>query len=123
MTTVLVRLLGTDGSWWVLGAGTPNIKITEPAALTSIATPVRLRGTSTAFEATVQVSIRQDDATKPLAETFVMGGANGTMGPFDAKVAFTAPTAHTGAVVMYTVSSADGHVSEASVIRVTFSGA
>lgn len=121
VTTVLVRQLGSDGTWWVLGATTPNIVIAQPATLATIDSPVELSGTSTAFEATVQYAVREDDHTKPLAEGFVMGGANGTMGPFKAKVALSRPTSRYGAVTLYTVSSADGHVLEASVIRVRLS--
>ena len=123
VTTVLVRRIGADGSWWVLGSGTPNIRLTEPAALGSITSPVRLRGTSTAFEATVNVSIRQDDHTGALADTFVMGGANGQMGPFDATVKFARPTSRAGAIVLVTLSSETGHVLEATVVRVRFAAA
>jgi hypothetical protein len=116
-TTVIARQIGADGSWWVLGAATPNIRLTQPAALATISSPVRLRGMSTAFEATVQVSIRQDDVAKPLVESFLMGGSS-QMGPFDASFAFAAPTSRYGAIVMYTNSAANGHVTGATVIRV-----
>jgi hypothetical protein len=119
-TTVLVRRLGDDGSWWILGSAAPDIRIAEPVALARITSPVRLRGRSTAFEATVNVSIREDDNSRPLAESFVMGGANGQFGPFDASVDFSAPASPYGAIVMYTISSESGHVSEATVIRVGF---
>jgi hypothetical protein len=122
VTTVFVRQLGTDSTWWVLGAATPEIQLTEPAALATISSPVRLAGQSTAFEATVNVSIREDGGATPLAETFVMGGANGTMGPFAKSVAFSAPTQPAGAIVLYQISSESGHVTEASVIRVKFAG-
>ena len=118
-TTVLVRKI--DGSWWVLGAGTPNLRLTEPAALAQISSPVRLRGTSTAFEGTVNVSIRQDDVTEPLVEGTMNGGSNGQMGPFDASFTFAAPTSNAGAIVLSTISSATGNVAEASVTRVRFS--
>jgi hypothetical protein len=116
---VIVRQI--DGSWWVLGSATPNIHLTQPAALAKIRSPVRLRGTSTAFESTVNVSIRQDDIAKPLVESFLMGGANGEMGPFDASFAFDPPRSSDGAIVLYTISAANGHVAEATVIRVRLS--
>ena len=122
-TTVLVRQMGADGSWWVLGASTPNITLVQPPALATISSPVRLRGTSTAFEATVQVSIRQDDVAKPLVESYLMGGSNGKMGPFDASFTFAVPASRYGAIVLYTISSANGHVVEATVTRVGLSPA
>ncbi|HEY5011931.1 MAG TPA: Gmad2 immunoglobulin-like domain-containing protein, partial [Acidimicrobiia bacterium] len=120
VTTILVRQLGTDGSWSVLGAATPNIRLTEPAALAAIGSPVRLRGSSSAFEGTVQVSIRQDDVAKPLTEGFVTGGSL-AMGPFDSTFTFPAPTSSYGAIVLDTISPETGHVSEATVIRVRLS--
>jgi hypothetical protein len=121
VTTVLVRKIGTDNSWWVLGSATPNIDIVAPVANALITSPLQLRGSSTAFEATVNYALRQDDVAKPLTEGFVMGGANGEMGPFSTSVPFAKPASASGAVVMYVVSMADGHVAEASVIRVRYS--
>lgn len=122
VTTVLVRQLDTDSSWWVLSASTPNIRPTAPAALATITSPVRLRGSSTAFEATVNVSIRADDRSTPLAESYFMGGATG-LGPYDASMKYTPSTSRYGAIVLYTISSESGHVAEATVIRVRFAGA
>jgi hypothetical protein len=120
VTTVAVRRLGNDGSWWVLGAATDNIRLTEPAALATIASPVAVRGTSTAFEATVNLEVRQDGNPAPLTKTFVMGGANGQMGPFTAAIDFRRPTSRAGGIVLYTVSPADGRIVEATAIRVGF---
>ena len=120
-TTAIVRDLAADGSWWVLGAATANIVLTEPAALATIRSPVRLRGMSTAFEGTVQVSIRQDDVAQPLVESFLMGGSNGQMGPFEASFTFAAPTSLYGAIVLDTISPATGQVAEATAVRVRLS--
>jgi hypothetical protein len=117
-TTVIVRQM--NGAWWVLGASTPNIKLTQPAALAQISSPVQVRGTSTAFEGTVNVSIRQDNVAKPLVDGIVMGGSNGQMGPFNASFTFAKPASSYGAIVLYTISPANGNVAEATVIRVRF---
>lgn len=119
-TTVLVRQLGNDGTWWVLGAQTGNIQLTTPAASSSISSPLTVRGTSTAFEATLDVEVREDGNAQPLASTFLMGGANGQMGPFEGVIAFSAPHASAGAVVLSTKSPEDGRVDEATVVRVRF---
>jgi immunoglobulin-like protein involved in spore germination len=120
-TTVIVRQM--DGAWWVLGSATPNIKLTQPAALATISSPVQLRGTSTAFEATVNVSIRQDNVAKSMVDGIVMGGSNGQMGPFNGSFTFAKPTSSDGAIVLYTISAANGNVAEATVIRVRLSPA
>jgi hypothetical protein len=120
VTIVLVRQL--DDSWWVLGSSTPNIQLTSPAALATITSPVHLRGTSSAFEATVNTQVRQDGVTEPLGRGTVMGGSNGAMGPFDGTLAFATPSpGSAGALVLLTLSAKDGHVSEATVVRVKFS--
>jgi hypothetical protein len=121
VTTVLVRQLGD--SWWVLGSSTPNIQLTSPSALATISSPVHLQGTGTAFEATINTQVRQDGVTEPLGSGTVMGGSNGAMGPFDGTLAFQAQApGSAGALVLLTVSAKDGHVSEATVVRVKFSG-
>jgi hypothetical protein len=120
VTTVLVRRLAPDDTWWVLGASTPNLQLTSPAALATITSPVTLAGQSTAFEATVDVQIRQDGTPDALAKDFVMGGSMGEMGPFSKAVPFTPPSAAAGAVVLETFSAEDGTVREATVTRIAF---
>ena len=119
VTTVLVRKLGPDSSWWVLGAGTAAINLTEPVWNASISSPVILKGTSMAFEGTVQTQVREDDNSKPLGEGFVTGGSKG-MGPFNGTLAFAKSTSKYGAVVLDTISAEAGTVMEAMVIRVRF---
>ena len=120
VTTVLVRQLGSDGSWSVIGSSTPNIQVTAPAALATVTSPVTVTGNSTAFEATVNVEVREDANATPLGKGFVMGGANGQMGPFTATLSFTRPAAAAGALVFMTLSAETGTVSEAAVLRVAF---
>jgi hypothetical protein len=120
VTTVLVRQLGPDDSWWVLSAFTANIEVTAPAVLTRVASPVTLGGTSTAFEATVEVEVREDGNDQPIGSGFVMGGANGELGPFHSTLVFEPSTADAGAIVFFTVSSEDGGILEAAVVRVSF---
>ena len=122
VTTVLVRQLGDDDSWWVIGASTPSIQVSAPEALAAITSPVTVTGQSTAFEATVNVEVRQDDTLTPLVEDVFMGGSNGEMGPFTAELSFGAQTADAGAIVFTTLSAEDGSVQEASVVRVSFGG-
>src|SRR5207302_230822 len=120
VTTVLVRQLGSSGDWWVLGCVTASIQISKPSAGASVSSPLHLAGRSTAFEAQVAAEIRQDGSTTPLGTGFVMGGANGEMGPFDGSLTFRTPTATGGALVLRTYSAKDGTVLEAAVLRVRF---
>jgi len=118
-TTVLVRQLGPDDSWWVLGAATAAIDLTAPTWNAAISSPVTLTGTSVAFEGTVRTQVRQDGMTTPLGEGFVTGGST-SMGPFRGTLAFSRPSAAYGAVVLTIISAENGAVSAASVVRVRF---
>lgn len=120
VTTVLVRQLTAANTWWVLGAVSPNITVTSPPALQKIVSPVLLQGQSTANEAVVNVQVRQDGRLSPLARSTVMGGSMGAMGPFTKTVPFAKPSTVRGALVFRTYSAKDGHVLEASVLRVAF---
>lgn len=119
-STILVRQLDATNSWWVIGAVTNSIQISAPTGLATITSPVRLRGMSTAFEATVQAAVREDGNATPLGRGHFNGGANGDMGPFDTTLAFTTPSAPAGAVVLFTDSMEDGGVMEIAVVRVKF---
>ena len=114
-----MRKLGSDNSWWVLGAGTAAIRLTEPVWNASITSPVALKGTAMAYEGTVQTQVREDDNSKPLGEGYVTGRGD-AMGPFSGSLAFAKATSKYGAVVLFTISAKDGSVVEASVIRVRF---
>lgn len=118
--TVMVRKLAPDDTWWVIGAATTHLQLDAPVWNASITSPVTLSGRSDASEATVNVEIRQDGSLTPLGTDFVMGGANGTMGPFSKAVTFTKPTARQGAIVFTMRSSDGGGTLEAGVIRVQF---
>jgi hypothetical protein len=121
-TTVIVREFGPDGAWWVLGAATANLQLHSPKWNASIASPVTLSGESTAFEATVNVEIRQDGTLIPLASSFVTGGSMGQIGPFSKAVRFAEPTVKRGAIVLKTLSPKDGNIVQGSVLRIQFTG-
>ncbi len=119
VTTVLVRELGSDNSWWVLGAGTAAITLTDPAWNASITSPVMLKGTAMAYEGTVQTQVREDDNSNPLGEGHVTGGSKATAS-FSGSIVFSKASTQYGAIVLYTTSAENGAVVEASVIRVQF---
>ena len=118
-TTVLVRQLGTDGSWWVLGSVTANITPDTPGPGDAVTSPVTVTGTALAFEGTVNVEVRQDGTREPLGTGFVTGGGD-VARPFSGQVDFSTPTAERGALVFLTRSEQDGAVWEAAVVRVRF---
>jgi len=120
VTTVLVRKFGSPSTWWVLGSSTPNIIVTSPAPLSTISSPVSLTGTSTAFEAVVNVSLYRDGSLVPVKSGTVMGGSMGMMGSFMSNFSYGPLHGGQGTLVFSTLSAKDGSVVEASTVRVTF---
>jgi hypothetical protein len=118
-TTVFVRQLGSDGSWWVLGSATADITIDMPGAGDAVTSPLTVTGTALAFEGTVAVEVREDGVPEPLGTSFVTGGGD-VPRPFTGQVTFTAPTAGHGALVLLTRSEEDGRVWQAAVLRLRF---
>lgn len=121
VTVVLVRQLGPDDTWWVLGSATANIEVDEPDALDEISSPLTVSGRALAFEGTVDVEVRGDGSTSPLVAGFVTGGGT-EMAPFEGTFTFTSPGQGGGAVVFLTLSAENGQVWEAAVVRVQFAG-
>lgn len=119
VTTVFVRQLGPDDTWWVLGSATENIEVDEPDALDEITSPLEVEGSALAFEGTVNVDIRADGEDEPLFEGFVTGGGT-EMAPFDDELEWDNPGEGSGAVVFKTLSARDGSIEQAAVVRVTF---
>ena len=118
-TTVIVRRLGPDGSWWVIGAATDTVTVTSPAAGEVIASPVAVTGSALAWEGNVQGEIRQDGTRAPLG-TGVFTGGGDVMRPFSGAISFTTPSRPHGALVLVTHSAEDGRVWQATVLRVAF---
>ena len=118
-TTVLVRQLGPDDTWWVIGAATTNIEITEPEALAEIASPLVVRGRALAFEGVVDVELRADGGSDPLVTGSVTGGGT-ELAPFEGSFEFEWPDEAGGAVLLRTMSPEDGRVWEAAVVRIRF---
>lgn len=118
-TTVTVRRLGTDGSWWVIGATTENLTVTSPEAGEDISNPVTVTGSALAWEGNVEGEIRQDGTRAPLG-TGVFTGGGDVMRPFSGSISFSAPSQPHGALVLVTHSAEDGRVWQASVQRVAF---
>lgn len=122
VTTVFVRQVGDDETWWVLGSATANIEVDLPAPMSAVDDPLLVEGRASAFEGTVEVEIRVDDEREPLGTGFVTGSGDGTLGPFEGEIRWPNPGGGWGAVVFLTRSAENGQVWEAGVMRVGFIG-
>jgi len=119
VTTVFIRQLGTDGSWWILGSATEHITADAPGPGDAITSPVTVSGSALAFEGTVLVEVREDGAREPLGRGYVTGGGD-EMRPFSGQVSFSPASADYGAMVFLTQSERYGEIWEAAVYRVRF---
>jgi len=120
VTTVLVRQLTEDDSWWVLGSAAENITLEEPETGAMVQSPLTLAGSALAFEGTVDVEVRVDGVVEPIATGFVTASGGPEPGPFEGSIEFDDPGEGSGALVLISRSSEDGAVLEASVIRLVF---
>jgi hypothetical protein len=119
-TTVFVRQLTADDSWWVLGAAAESIAIDEPEQGAVVESPLAISGTAAAFEGTVDVELRADGNGEPIHVGFVTGGGAPSRAPFSDTIEFTSPGAGGGALVLFSRSSEDGRVLEASALRIFY---
>lgn len=120
VTTVLVRQVGPDNSWWVLGSFTASIELGDPGVLDVVRSPLRVTGRARAFEGTVQLAIREDGNATPLTTGFVTGNGGEDLGPFEGTFPFSTPTQRHGSLVLTTESARDGSILEAAVLRISF---
>jgi Immunoglobulin-like domain of bacterial spore germination len=118
-TTVLVRQLAAGTDWYVIGASSATIVVDSPGALETVRSPMALSGRAMAFEGVVNVSVRDDSSSAPIASTTVVGGGD-ALRPFATTVAFSAPASRYGDLVLDARSAKDGSVTCASVLRLRF---
>jgi hypothetical protein len=121
VTVVSLQRLRTV--WYVLGTRTSDIRVTSPARLVKITSPVAVTGSALAFEGTVQVTVTEDRYGRDvvLGRGFVTGRGDGTPGPFSGRIAFRRPSGSTGSIVFAEISAVEnGGALKATVVRVRF---
>ncbi|MFP5327893.1 MAG: Gmad2 immunoglobulin-like domain-containing protein [Acidimicrobiia bacterium] len=119
VTTVAVRQVGEDDTWWVVGAKTENLELDDPGAGELVTSPLAVTGRGRAFEGTIEVELRADNELEPIGATFATAGAS-EMRPFAARVDFDTPESERGVLMLLSRSAEDGAVTEATVVRVRF---
>jgi hypothetical protein len=125
-SVVTLREIVPGGPWTVVGSAADEIVVDRPTAGAAVSSPVPLSGRSTAFEATVSVEVRHlagATAGETVGRATVMGGANGTMGPFHGQVSYRSPATGTGALLLLEHSAEDGTPIDATVVRVRLGAA
>lgn len=103
--TLILRQLGPNDAWFVIGAGSDVQSIATPATLAVVpAGPLTVTGQAMGFEATSIVEAFVAGVAAPLAKEVVMAGTMGTAGPFTVTLDLSkaAPGAMVGIVVQGT---------------------
>jgi hypothetical protein len=120
VTTVFVRQLGPNNTWWVLGSAVDRIALEQPTALDEIDSPVRVSGEAMAPEGTIQVQLRADGGGNLLIDRAVPVGTT-ALETFETDLVFANPGAGSGALLLV-IRNVDGSVEQAGVVRVVFAG-
>jgi Immunoglobulin-like domain of bacterial spore germination len=120
VTTVLVRQLTDDDSWWIIAAVCENITVDEPAARAEVTSPLVVSGTAAAFEGTVDVEFRVDGSAEAIASGFVTGSGGPVPGPFSETFEFASPGEVGGALILWSRSPENGSVVEAAAMRIFY---
>ncbi len=115
-TVVFVRQLGSDASWWVLGAATENITLDRPTAMDLISEPLVVSGQATNMVGEVELQVRADGDREPVFSGAVTAGID-ELTAFDEQLGWTNPRAGSGSVVIIGRDADDAPV-EAVVVRV-----
>ena len=88
--------------------------------MAEVTSPLTVSGTALAFEGTVDVQLRADGNGEPIFEGFVTGSGGPEPGPYEETFEYTSPGETGGALVMFSLSSEDGSVIEASALRIFY---
>lgn len=108
VTTVLLRQVAGDESWWVIGAQSDDIVIDQPRTGDRIAGSLDVSGRARAFEGHVDVALHQHGVDKPVVTGFVTGRGDGVLGEFDEVFDVPAGTTGSGVLVLIAASGDDG---------------
>jgi hypothetical protein len=124
---VVVRLQRLPAGWWVLGVDGRSIKITSPARLQRISSPLAVRGAAPdVYEGTLYFKVTQDRPGRDLllGEGFVDGRASTRPGDLG-QLRFRQPTSTAPGWVTFYDASSDGSngIIQATAVRVQFAAA
>jgi hypothetical protein len=87
---------------------TPPILVEAPTPGDQVRSPVRVRGSSNTFEATLYIDVIQGSRTIVKQKLVTATSGSGTRGTFDASIAFHVDRAGLGQIVAYEIDAGSG---------------
>jgi Immunoglobulin-like domain of bacterial spore germination len=124
---VVVRLQRLPAGWWVLGVDGRSIKITSPARLQRISSPLTVRGNAEVYEGSLYFKVIQERPGRDLllGEGLVDGSASTQPGGFVGQLRFRQPSSTAPGWVIFYDASSDGSngIIQATMVRVQFAAA
>jgi hypothetical protein len=122
---VLVGLLG-GGLWWLirwLCPGQERIRITSPASLAMVSSPVTVSGAGQAAQHNqLGVRVRDENGTEIGIGSVSITASLGQRGPFTGSVSYTLPAgapSQPGRIEVFDTSPRDGNLIHLSSVEVT----
>jgi hypothetical protein len=108
ITTVLLRQVGSDDSWSVIGAVSDDIVVDRPVAGASVSGELQLDGRALAFEGQVDVVLLLHGEDEPAVEGFVTGRGDGVLGEFSKRFPLPGGASGPGVLLLIAPSAEDG---------------
>jgi hypothetical protein len=104
------------GRWYVSECHSSSLIIDSPRPRDVVSTFLSLRASTTAYEARVDVQVRDVASWSPEVSSFVMGGSMGQMGAASGLFRLSASPTHRVALILSSRDARDGGVMAATVI-------
>jgi hypothetical protein len=117
----VVEWVTVDNRFFVVGARSPNIRVSTPADVAELSSPVRVSGEArNLYEGTVIVDVRNEGVLEPLATVPTTAAGSGPeLAAFSVDVSYEVPLGGKGAIVVRSDSGLEG-TPEATVVPVRF---
>lgn len=120
VTTILLRQVAADESWWVIGAVSEDIVIDQPSTGQVVTGTMLVAGEARAFEGTVDVALFAHGQTEPLVTGFVTGRGDGELGAFEESFDVPASASGPGFLLLTSPNADDGAAWTVAAIPVEF---
>ena len=120
VTTVSLRQIGPDGSWWVLGSSASGLVIDTPVSRSLVSNPLYVHGIGQSPSGTVELELRGDRSTEPELRAHIVTGGGVEPITLEGQFGWAADNSIGGSLIVLSRDRPTGRIWEATVIRVRF---